>query len=97
MLDTGLDLQLVEAGGFLLEEVDKAIAALAGQALQHKDTLMMGRTHGVHAEPMTMGLKLALWWDEMNRQRERLEAAVETVRVGKISGAVGTHATVPPP
>ena len=56
----------------------------------------MGRTHGVHAEPMTLGLKLALWWDEMTRQRERLEAALETVRVGKISGAVGTHATVPP-
>ena len=96
MLDTGLDLQLVEAGGLLLDEVDKAIAALASQALQHKDTLMMGRTHGVHAEPMTLGLKLALWWDEMNRQRERFQAAVETVRVGKISGAVGTHATVPP-
>ena len=96
MLDTGLDLQLVEAGGLLLEEVDKAIAALAQQALLHKDTLMMGRTHGVHAEPMTLGLKLALWWDEMNRQRERFEAAVETIRVGKISGAVGTHATVPP-
>ena len=96
MLDTGLDMQLVEAGGLLLGEVDNAIAALAGQALEHKDTLMMGRTHGVHAEPMTMGLKLALWWDEMNRQRERLVAAVETVRVGKISGAVGTHATVPP-
>ena len=95
MLDTGLDLQLVEAGGLLLEEVDKAIAALAEQALRHKDTLMMGRTHGVHAEPMTLGLKLALWWDEMRRQRERLEAALETVRVGKISGAVGTHATVP--
>ena len=96
MLDTGLDLQLVEAGSLLLEEVERAIAALAEQAIRHKDTLMMGRTHGVHAEPMTMGLKLALWWDEMNRQRERLQAAVETVRVGKISGAVGTHATVPP-
>ena len=96
MLDTGLDLQLVEAGRLLFEEVDRAIAALAEQALRHKDTLMMGRTHGVHAEPMTFGLKLALWWDEMNRQRERLEAALETVRVGKISGAVGTHATVPP-
>ena len=96
MLDTGLDLQLMEAGEILLEEVDRAISALAARALEHKDTLMMGRTHGVHAEPMTMGLKLALWWDEMNRQRERLEAALETVRVGKISGAVGTHATVPP-
>ncbi len=96
MLDTGLDLQLMEAGGILLDEVDRATSALAARALEHKDTLMMGRTHGVHAEPMTMGLKLALWWDEMNRQRERLEAALETVRVGKISGAVGTHATVPP-
>ena len=96
MLDTGQGMQLAEAGGLLLSEVDRAIAALAEQALCHKDTLMMGRTHGVHAEPMTLGLKLALWWDEMNRQRERLQAAVETVRVGKISGAVGTHATVPP-
>ena len=96
MLDTGLDLQLTEAGGLLLDEVDRASAALAEQALRHKDTLMMGRTHGVHAEPMTLGLKLALWWDEMTRQRGRLEAALETVRVGKISGAVGTHATVPP-
>ena len=96
MLDTGLDLQLVEAGGLLLDELDRAIAALAEQSLRHKDTLMMGRTHGVHAEPMTLGLKLALWWDEMTRQRERLVAAQETVRVGKISGAVGTHATVPP-
>ena len=96
MLDTGLDLQLVEAGGLLMEEIDRAISALSKQALQYKDTLMMGRTHGVHAEPMTLGLKLALWWDEMRRQRERMEAALETVRVGKISGAVGTHATVPP-
>ena len=96
MLDTGLNLQLGEAGALLLSELDRAIAALRRQALQHKDTLMMGRTHGVHAEPMTLGLKLALWWDELRRQRERLEAAIETVRIGKISGAVGTHATVPP-
>ncbi len=96
MLDTGLDLQLVEAGGLLLGEMDQAISALWEQALRHKDTLMMGRTHGVHAEPITLGLKLALWWDEMNRQKSRLEAALETVQVGKISGAVGTHATVPP-
>ena len=57
---------------------------------------MMGRTHGVHAEPTSFGLKLALWWDEINRQRQRLEQAVEGIAVGKISGAVGTHATVPP-
>ncbi len=96
MLDTGLDLQFREAGALLLQELDKAIDALREQALRHKDTLMMGRTHGVHAEPMTLGLKLALWWDELRRQRGRLEAALETVRVGKVSGAVGTHATVPP-
>ncbi len=96
MLDTGQNLQMGEAGELLLAELDSAIVALQEQSLNHKDTLMMGRTHGVHAEPMTLGLKLALWWDELNRQRERLEAAVETMRVGMISGAVGTHATVPP-
>ena len=96
MLDTALGLQLREAGELLLQELDKALDALQGQALRHKDTLMMGRTHGVHAEPMTLGLKLALWWDELRRQRGRLDAALETVRVGKVSGAVGTHATVPP-
>jgi adenylosuccinate lyase len=57
---------------------------------------MMGRTHGVHAEPMTFGLKLALWWDELRRQRARLVNACEDIRVGKVSGAVGTHATLPP-
>ena len=96
MLDTGLDLQLVEAGALLLEEIGRAQSALRAQAVRHKDTLMMGRTHGVHAEPITLGLKLALWWDELQRQRERLQAALESVRVGMISGAVGTHATVPP-
>ena len=96
MLDTGQALQLVAAADLLLGEIDAAITAVAEQAIKHKDTLMMGRTHGVHAEPMTFGLKLALWWDELRRQRERLEAARESVRVGKISGAVGTHATISP-
>ena len=96
MLDTAQALQLVEAGQLLMQEVDAAMEALAGQAVAHKDTIMMGRTHGVHAEPMTFGLKLALWWDEMRRQRDRLANAVESVRYGKISGAVGTHATIPP-
>ncbi|MCH8989625.1 MAG: adenylosuccinate lyase [Chloroflexi bacterium] len=96
MLDTGLDLQLVEAGALLQTELDRAIAALGEKAVQHKDTLAMGRTHGVHAEPTTMGFRLALWWDELRRQKERLADAVESVRVGMISGAVGTHATVPP-
>ena len=96
MLDTGLDLQLVETGALLQTELDRAISALGEKAVQHKDTLAMGRTHGVHAEPTTMGFRLALWWDELQRQKERLTDAVEGVRVGMISGAVGTHATVPP-
>ena len=96
MLDTGQALQLVAAADLLLREIDSAIEAVREQAICHKDTLMVGRTHGVHAEPMTFGLKLALWWDELRRQRERMTAARESVRVGKISGAVGTHATIPP-
>ena len=95
-LDTALGLQLMDAGALLLEDIDDAIQALKTQAVKHKDTVMMGRTHGVHAEPITFGLKLALWWEEMRRQRARLVEALESVRVGKISGAVGTHATVPP-
>ena len=96
MLDTGLDLQLIEAGALLQMELDRAVSALGEKAVQHKDTLAMGRTHGVHAEPTTMGFRLALWWDELQRQKERLTEALESVRVGMISGAVGTHATVPP-
>jgi adenylosuccinate lyase len=95
-LDTALGLQLGQAGELLLQDMDEAIEALESQAIKHKDTIMMGRTHGVHAEPVTFGLKVALWWDEMRRQRGRLVAALDDVRVGKISGAVGTHATVPP-
>ena len=95
-LDTALGLQLTDAGEILLEDMDEAIQALKTQAVTHKDTVMMGRTHGVHAEPITFGLKLAIWWEEMRRQRARLVEALESVRVGKISGAVGTHATVPP-
>ena len=96
MLDTGQALQMVAAADLLLKEIDAAIEAVGKQAIRHKDTLMMGRTHGVHAEPITFGLKLALWWDELRRQRERMEAARNSIRVGKISGAVGTHATIPP-
>ena len=96
LLDTALGLQLTEAGALLLQDIDEAIQALQTQAIKHKDTIMIGRTHGVHAEPTTFGLKLALWWEELRRQRTRLVDAVESVRVGKISGAVGTYATVPP-
>ena len=94
--DTATSLQMVDAADLLIEEVSRCIEVLAVQARQHKDTLMMGRTHGVHAEPTTFGLKLALWWDEMRRNRTRLIHAKDEIAVGKISGPVGTHATVPP-
>jgi adenylosuccinate lyase len=71
-------------------------AVLEQRAVEHKDTLIMGRTHGVHAEPTTFGLKLAVWVDEMRRQTHRLAEAKQGVAVGKVSGPVGTHATVPP-
>lgn len=93
--DTATGLQLRDASALLLAEVDRLIEALRAKALEHRATLMMGRTHGVHAEPITFGLKLALWWDEMRRNRARLAEAAAQVSVGKISGAVGTHATVP--
>ena len=94
--DTATSLQMVAAADLLIEEVSRCIEVLAVQARQHKDTLMMGRTHGVHAEPTTFGLKMALWWDEMRRNRTRLIHARDEIAVGKISGPVGTHATVPP-
>ncbi len=96
ILDTALGLQLGEAGALLLQGLDEAQEALRVQAVAHKATIMMGRTHGMHAEPITFGLKMALWWEELRRQRSRLEEALENVRVGKVSGAVGTNATVSP-
>ena len=94
--DTTTSLQLVDAADLLSEEIDNLIAALRTRAVEHKDTLMMGRTHGVHAEPITFGLKLAVWFDEMRRHSDRLDRAREGIAFGKLSGPVGTHATVPP-
>ena len=96
VLDTALSLQLLDATGILLTKADRLIDALKTRAIEHRDTLMMGRTHGIHAEPTTLGLKFALWYDEMRRQKERLLFAREEIRVGKISGAVGTFANVEP-
>lgn len=96
VLDTALSLQLVEASDILLAKIDNLISVLARRAKEHRDTLMMGRTHGIHAEPITLGLKFALWYDEMIRQKQRLLFAREEIRVGKISGAVGTFANVHP-
>ncbi len=96
VLDTGLAAQLKEAGSLLTSSLHTLIEVVAQAAMQHKYTLMVGRTHGIHAEPMTFGLKLALWMDELRRNQQRLAVALEQVTVGKISGAVGTHATIPP-
>jgi adenylosuccinate lyase len=96
VLDTGLAVQIKEAGQLLAESLAKLVDAVAQVAKEHKYTLMAGRTHGIHAEPITFGLKLALWVDELRRHSQRLAAALEQVAVGKISGAVGTHATIPP-
>lgn len=94
--DTATGLQLRDACDLLLKGIDGLSAVLERQAVAHRDTLCTGRTHGVHAEPTTFGLKLAVWVDEMRRNRKRLESARDAIAVGAISGTVGTHASVPP-
>ncbi len=96
VIDTALSLQLVESSELLNEAVKKLISVLAEKAIEHKYTPMIGRTHGIHAEPISFGLKLALWTEEMRRNQRRLSEAKRVITVGKISGAVGTYATVPP-
>lgn len=94
--DTATAMQLRDSADLLLTEVDSLIEVLYLKASKYKNTLMMGRTHGVHAEPITFGQKIAIWWDEMRRHRSRLVGAKDMISVGKLSGPVGTHATVPP-
>ena len=96
VLDTALALQLQQACEVLLAGLERFRAAVRGLALAHRATLCVGRSHGIHAEPMTFGLKAALWYAEAGRNLERLRRARETVRVGKISGAVGTFAHIEP-
>jgi adenylosuccinate lyase len=96
IIDTALSLQLIEASDILCDDIKRLVTVLAEMAMKYKYTPMIGRTHGVHAEPITFGLKLALWVDEMNRNRQRLNEAIKTIAVGKISGAVGTYATLSP-
>ena len=96
VVDTALALRLRDAADLILADVDALQDVLRSRAADHKRTLMVGRTHGVHAEPMTFGLKLALWYAEVERSRERVARARETVAVGKLSGAVGTFAHLPP-
>ncbi|MCK4696923.1 MAG: adenylosuccinate lyase [Dehalococcoidia bacterium] len=96
VIDTALSLQLVAAADILDQDIAEFIAVLKEKAVAHQHTIMMGRTHGVHAEPTTFGLKLALWVEEMKRNEQRLAEARKAIAVGKISGAVGTYATVTP-
>ncbi|UFS66964.1 adenylosuccinate lyase [Paracoccus denitrificans] len=96
VLDTTLNVQLVRAADILLADMDKVLAALKKRAYEHKDTVRIGRSHGIHAEPTTMGLTFARFYAEMARGRERLERARDEVATGAISGAVGTFANIDP-
>ena len=96
VLDTTLALQLKEAGERIVGGLDAALDAIRKRAFEHKNTPMIGRSHGIHAEPITFGLKMASWHAELSRDRERLVRAIENVAYGKISGAVGTFANVHP-
>ena len=96
VIDTALSLQMIEATELLDQDIKELISVLAEKAIKYKYIPMMGRTHGIHAEPTSLGLKLALWYEEMKRNRLRLAEAERVIAVGKISGAVGTYATLSP-
>jgi len=96
VLDTCLSVQMVQAADELLADLDALLASIKLRALEHKNTVCMGRSHGIHAEPVTFGLKLAGWYAEMDRNRTRLQTARESIATGAISGAVGTFANIDP-
>ena len=96
VLDTSLSVLMKEASAILIEDVKRLMLVLRKKARRYRFTVMMGRTHGVHAEPTTFGLKMALFYDEMNRNLDRLKSASDVISVGKISGAVGTYANAEP-
>ncbi|GEK33731.1 adenylosuccinate lyase [Kurthia sibirica] len=96
VVDTALSYQLKQANEILRKDIQNFIDIIGVKAYEHKMTVMMGRTHGVHAEPTTFGLKLALWYEEMKRNQVRFEAACKTIETGKLSGAVGTYANIDP-
>ena len=96
VVDTALGMQLLAAGALLDRGLAVLTEVIGRQATAHRTTVMVGRSHGVHAEPTTFGLKLAVWYDELRRHRRRLDLARQDIAVGKMSGAVGTHAHVPP-
>src|SRR5438445_8870744 len=96
VLDTALALQLVAAADILLKDVDRLSSVIRRRAIEERDTLMAGRTHGIHAEPISFGFVLAGWLDELDRDRQRLVTAREDIRVGKLPGPGGTRATRQP-
>lgn len=96
VVDTAQSLQIKAASALIIQDLAELSDALKARALEHKHTIQIGRTHGIHAEPITFGLKLALWWDELERHRSRFASAAEEMRVGKLSGAVGTFAHIDP-
>ncbi|KQL17750.1 adenylosuccinate lyase [Cytobacillus solani] len=96
VVDTALSYTIKQANNILLKDLERFVEILKNKAKEHKHTVMMGRTHGVHAEPTTFGLKLALWYEEMKRNLERFKEAAAGVEYGKISGAVGTYANIDP-
>jgi adenylosuccinate lyase len=96
VLDTALALQIREAGALVLDGIERAFAAVVARAEEHRETITIGRTHGVHAEPTTFGLKLAGWAFALDRDRARITHALEGMRVGKLSGAVGTYSAADP-
>ncbi|HEY6991979.1 MAG TPA: adenylosuccinate lyase [Bryobacteraceae bacterium] len=96
VVDTAQALQIKDASAVIATGLDDLLAALRKLAFEHRDTVQIGRTHGMHAEPITFGLKAALWWDEFSRHHARFRASAQEIRVGKISGAVGTFAHIGP-
>lgn len=96
ILDACLAVQMKQSGEMLLGDLQRLADVLARRAKEFKSTIMVGRTHGVHAEPTTFGLKLALWYDETRRNTDRLRSAIQRISVGKISGAVGTFEHLSP-
>jgi adenylosuccinate lyase len=96
VLDTALAIQMKEAADIIIKDIEDLLLVLKARAYEHKDTVMIGRSHGIHAEPVTFGLKMALWYDEMKRNLRRMEEARDIAAYGKVSGAVGTFANVDP-
>jgi adenylosuccinate lyase len=96
VVDTAMALQVADASAILMDDLDRLLEVLKKRAFEFKSTLMVGRTHGIHAEPITFGFKLAIWYDEFQRHRKRMGAVVDDMKVGKLSGAVGTFAHLSP-